>query len=85
MTPQEAHHDQQSITAPSGHEHAWCVESSHPTSTGRVLYVHCSRCGVRRVDLQEHTLVPPVALSRELPGSLLLAELAAGADSIHGA
>lgn len=45
------------------HEHAWRVESGHRTSTGRVLYVRCVACGVRRMDLQDHPLVPPNALS----------------------
>ncbi|WP_328531291.1 hypothetical protein OG984_09235 [Nocardioides sp. NBC_00368] len=47
------------------HEHGWLTESSHQTSEGRVLYVRCARCGVRRVDLQPHPLLPPQSLSRE--------------------
>lgn len=46
------------------HEHAWLVESRHPTSTGQVLYVRCERCGSRRVDIQDHVEAPPRALSR---------------------
>jgi hypothetical protein len=54
-------------TAPAPlHEHGWLVESSHETSTGRVLYVRCAGCGVRRVDRQDHRRRPPAALSREL-------------------
>ncbi|NGN91310.1 hypothetical protein G5C66_00970 [Nocardioides sp. KC13] len=47
------------------HEHGWVTESSHQTSEGRVLYVRCGECGVRRVDLQPHPLLPPRSLSRE--------------------
>lgn len=52
-------------TAPA-HEHAWLVESRHPTREGIVLYVRCDDCGVRRVDLQSHPQDPPAALSRAL-------------------
>ena len=45
------------------HEHGWLTESSHQTSEGRVLYVRCARCGVRRVDLQPHPLLPPRSLT----------------------
>ncbi|GAA1247878.1 hypothetical protein JOF42_003062 [Microbacterium phyllosphaerae] len=48
----------------TAHEHAWRVESRHPTSEGIVLYVRCGECGTRRVDLQSHPQVPPTALSR---------------------
>jgi hypothetical protein len=27
------------------HEHAWLMESRHPTSEGTVLYVRCDECG----------------------------------------
>ncbi|MFD4323838.1 hypothetical protein ACFWQC_04335 [Nocardioides sp. NPDC058538] len=47
------------------HDHGWLTESSHQTSEGLVLYVRCARCGVRRVDLMPHPLLPPRALSRE--------------------
>lgn len=50
--------------APTAHEHAWLVESRHPTSGGTVLYVRCGDCGIRRVDVQQHPHVPPAALSR---------------------
>jgi hypothetical protein len=46
------------------HEHAWLVESRHPTSDGIVLYVRCAECDVRRVDLQAHSSLPPTAVSR---------------------
>lgn len=48
------------------HEHAWLVESRHPTSEGVVLYVRCTGCTARRVDVQRHPLAPPDALSRAL-------------------
>ncbi|MEI7056707.1 hypothetical protein WBG06_12890 [Nocardioides sp. CCNWLW239] len=47
------------------HEHGWLTESSHQTSEGRVHYVRCAACGVRRVDLQSHPLLPPQPLSRD--------------------
>lgn len=50
------------------HEHAWSVESRHTTSEGTVLYVRCTTCDVRRVDLQLHPQAPPSALSAELTG-----------------
>ncbi|KQO03353.1 MULTISPECIES: hypothetical protein [unclassified Arthrobacter] len=45
------------------HEHAWATESVHPTSEGRVHYVRCGTCDVRRVDLQPTGTLPPIALS----------------------
>jgi len=45
------------------HEHAWETESAHRTSEGRLLYVRCVGCGVRRVDLQPDPRVPPAAVS----------------------
>ncbi|WP_350351536.1 hypothetical protein ABS642_20315 [Microbacterium sp. A8/3-1] len=48
------------------HEHAWLVESRHPTSEGIVLYVRCAECSVRRVDVQPHPQTPPSALSAEI-------------------
>lgn len=48
------------------HEHGWLTESSHQTSEGRVVYVRCVRCGVRRVDLEPDPLLPPRSLTREL-------------------
>jgi len=47
------------------HEHGWSVESEHMTSEGFVLYVRCTECGVRRVDVQGSRQQPPEALSRE--------------------
>ena len=44
--------------AAPAHEHAWLVESRHPTSEGIVLYVRCSACDTRRVDLQAHPHPP---------------------------
>ena len=51
------------IPHPPTHEHAWIVESRHPTSEGVVLYVRCTECVMRRVDLQPHPYMPPTALS----------------------
>ncbi|AZH79483.1 MULTISPECIES: hypothetical protein [Microbacterium] len=48
----------------ASHEHAWLVESRHPTSEGVVLYVRCAECHVRRVDIQAHASLPPTAVSR---------------------
>ncbi|CAN7439593.1 hypothetical protein LJR042_002845 [Microbacterium maritypicum] len=50
------------------HEHAWLVESRHPTSEGVVLYVRCTACDTHRVDVQAHSQMPPAALSGELSG-----------------
>ncbi|MFK0240624.1 hypothetical protein ACIQTX_07155 [Microbacterium sp. NPDC090281] len=55
-------------SATKTHEHAWLVESRHPTSEGIVLYVQCSGCSTRRVDLQPHPNMPPRALSAESGG-----------------
>lgn len=51
----------------AAHEHAWLVQSRHPTSEGIVVYVRCAECATRRVDLHHDTAMPPVALSRESP------------------
>ena len=56
---------EESRRADATHDHGWLTESSHQTSEGRVLYVRCTLCGVRRVDLQPHPLLPPWTLSRE--------------------
>lgn len=56
-TTRDAAHD-------TRHEHSWSTESRHPTSAGYVLYVRCTTCGTRRVDLQGHTEAPPAPLSR---------------------
>jgi len=50
----------------TGHEHGWIVESAHSTSLGRVLYVRCAECGVRRIDVQQYPDAPPTLLSMEL-------------------
>jgi len=57
----------QILSHPAPHEHAWLVESRHRTSDGTVLYVRCTDCAMRRVDLQPHAQMPPTALSRDLP------------------
>lgn len=36
----------------AAHEHAWITESRHRTSDGTVLYVRCTVCTTRRVDLR---------------------------------
>lgn len=46
------------------HEHAWSTESRHRTSAGCVLYVRCTACGLRRVDVQDDRYLPPAPLSR---------------------
>lgn len=43
--------EQVAVATPVAHEHGWWVESRHATSQGWVLYVRCSVCGSRRVDL----------------------------------
>lgn len=48
------------------HEHGWLTESSHQTSEGRVVYVRCTHCGVRRVDRQSHPGLPPGSMSIEV-------------------
>ena len=50
------------------HEHGWDVESRHATSVGTVLYVICTDCGARRVDLRPSSQMPPIALSVTAPG-----------------
>ena len=52
------------------HEHSWATESRHPMSAGHVLYVRCTACGTRRVDLQGHRETPPAPLSRTVGGGL---------------
>lgn len=49
-----------------GQPHQWQVESRHGTSDGTVVYVRCTRCGARRVELQESPWLPPLAISREV-------------------
>ena len=53
------------LAAPSTHEHAWVVNSRHPTSEGVIAYVRCIDCGSHRVDLQTHPQQPMTALTRE--------------------
>ncbi|MEV0110880.1 hypothetical protein AB0H42_31765 [Nocardia sp. NPDC050799] len=50
--------------SPPTHEHGWIVESSHRTLDGLILYVRCTDCGTRRIDLAD-SATPPRALSRE--------------------
>jgi len=50
----------------SVHEHAWITESVHLTSDGRVRYVLCAGCSMRRVDVDAAAVVPPTALTREI-------------------
>jgi hypothetical protein len=59
------------LTPIGSHEHAWLVESRHSTSDGILLYVRCAECGIRRMDLQPHSPLPPVALSRTVGGEEL--------------
>ncbi|MFD6141548.1 hypothetical protein [Promicromonospora sp. NPDC060271] len=51
------------------HEHAWATESRHATSAGYVVYVRCTACGSRRVDLQGHRETPPAPLTRVVAGA----------------
>ncbi|WP_243224594.1 hypothetical protein [Microbacterium sp. CIAB417] len=51
------------------HEHGWITESRHATSEGRIVYVRCTGCGARRVDLESAGTVPPQALSGIVPQS----------------
>jgi hypothetical protein len=48
------------------HEHAWTTESRHRTSEGELLYVRCTGCGARRIDLQSQPEHPPTALTRPI-------------------
>ncbi len=57
------------VPAPGApHEHAWVAESRHVTTDGVVLYVRCTACAVRRIDLQAVTEMPPEALTRSIGG-----------------
>ncbi|WP_353113895.1 hypothetical protein [Microbacterium sp.] len=47
----------------TAHEHGWTTESSHRTSEGLVVYVRCTACGTRRVDLRADGGMPPAMLS----------------------
>jgi len=68
MTTRTSHGEPDPVLPPA-HEHGWTVESRHSTSVGWVLYVRCSECEARRVDLRPHGSVetPPTASSREIP------------------
>ncbi|MGX1934568.1 hypothetical protein [Microbacterium resistens] len=46
------------------HEHGWISESRHPTSEGVIVYVRCTACGTRRVDLVPTPTLPPLAVTR---------------------
>jgi len=52
----------------AGCEHGWLTESRHATSEGVVLYVRCSSCGARRIDLLPAAVVIPVPLSGVVAG-----------------
>ncbi|MFD5213097.1 hypothetical protein [Microbacterium sp. NPDC058345] len=52
------------IATPVAHEHAWIVDSAHRTSEGEILYVHCTGCPARRVDLRSAPWSPPQEVSR---------------------
>jgi len=54
------------IALASVHEHAWITESLHATSEGRVRYVRCADCPVRRVDVDPSVSTPPTAVTREI-------------------
>jgi hypothetical protein len=45
------------------HEHAWTTESWHRTSEGDIVYVRCTGCGARRVDLRTAVGMPPTPQS----------------------
>ncbi|WP_101848533.1 hypothetical protein [Zhihengliuella sp. ISTPL4] len=64
MTSPDTHPIPRLASPTDTHEHAWLVESRHPTSEGIVLYVRCVECDSRRVDVAVHARVPPAALSR---------------------
>ncbi|HWU29722.1 MAG TPA: hypothetical protein VN041_11625 [Microbacterium sp.] len=49
------------------HEHAWMTESAHRTSEGEIVYVRCTGCGARRVDLRGADGMPPAPWSRVSP------------------
>lgn len=68
MTTLHTHENNTRIPQTPPEEHAWCVESSHQTSEGRVLYVRCANCPARRVDLVRPSGIAPVAYSREVSG-----------------
>ncbi|WP_309129506.1 hypothetical protein [Microbacterium sp.] len=50
------------------HEHAWIVDSAHRTSEGEIVYVHCTGCPARRVDVRSSPWSPPREISRPTRG-----------------
>ncbi|WP_194421779.1 hypothetical protein [Microbacterium abyssi] len=56
-------------TAALAHEHAWVSESRHRTTDGTVVYVRCTGCAARRVDLQQDSQLPSIGISRSIPRS----------------
>lgn len=69
MTPIETLSAPHTGAPEAQHEHSWATESRHPTSAGHVLYVRCTACGARRVDLQGHPDAPPAPLSGAVGGT----------------
>ncbi|MCC3278860.1 hypothetical protein LJ754_06770 [Arthrobacter sp. zg-Y40] len=57
-----SNHDLQVVGV--SHEHSWITESRHQVSAGVLLYVRCTQCRVRRVDLQSPAQVVPAGISR---------------------
>ncbi|MET4060299.1 hypothetical protein ABIB35_001844 [Arthrobacter sp. UYP6] len=45
------------------HEHSWLTESRHQVSDGVILYVRCSQCTARRVDLKPYAQLVPAGIS----------------------
>ena len=45
------------------HEHSWLTESRHRVSDGVIMYVRCSQCMARRVDLKPPAQLVPVGIS----------------------
>ncbi len=52
-----------SLSPSHTHEHSWLTESRHQVSDGVVLYVRCSQCTARRVDLKPHAQPVPAGIS----------------------
>ncbi|SED72998.1 hypothetical protein [Ruania alba] len=74
MTTDQLHQPLTPSVPLAAHEHGWVVESAHHTSQGRLLYVRCTGCGVRRVDLQDQGDRPPSAISRPTRGLAALGQ-----------
>jgi len=49
------------------HHHSWTTESSHATSEGRVHYLRCDGCGIRRVWIHPASPDAEVRTSRDVP------------------